>query len=161
MALLIAVMFFILGFSWYHGQALLRKYLNYYAETTSLDQLPAHLGLTDGDNKLTQATKHEEIKRSGSLLIDYQSASSDEEDDNKTKSTIDPIPPTLTMIDSNEDENHLEFIDDSDDNNVFRIHSTGDVVFTVTPGLGVFLTTSSRHTPHVFERVVARIHAVC
>ncbi|CAF4451592.1 unnamed protein product, partial [Adineta steineri] len=29
-----------------------------------------------------------------------------------------------------------------------------------TPGLGVFLTTSSRHTPHVFERVLARVHAL-
>jgi len=37
---------------------------------------------------------------------------------------------------------------------------TGNVVFTVTPGLGIFLTTSSRHTPHVFERVLERIHAL-
>ena len=54
----------------------------------------------------------------------------------------------------------LDFIDEPNDN-TYRVSLTGNVVFTVTPGLGVFLTTSSRHTPHVFERVLERIHAVC
>ncbi|CAF5056791.1 unnamed protein product, partial [Rotaria socialis] len=91
--------------------------------------------------------------------LDYQTASSDEEDDDTTNEKVNMPPESLTNTDTT-DNNRFEFIDDSDDdNNIFRISSTGNVAFTVTPGLGVFLTTSSRHTPHVFERVLARIHA--
>ncbi|CAF3164371.1 unnamed protein product [Rotaria socialis] len=159
-ALLIAIVFFIFGFSWYYGQTLLRKYLNFYAQTTTLIQLPVRLGLSDLNGKLTQESKHEEFKRSGSLLLDYQTASSDEEDDDTTNEKVNMPPESLTNTDTT-DNNRFEFIDDSDDdNNIFRISSTGNVAFTVTPGLGVFLTTSSRHTPHVFERVLARIHAL-
>ena len=56
-------------------------------------------------------------------------------------------------------EDHIALTENPDEPR-FLTSLTGNVVFTVTPGLGVFLTTSSRHTPHVFERVLAHIHAV-
>ncbi|CAF4648400.1 unnamed protein product, partial [Rotaria sp. Silwood2] len=158
-ALLIAIIFFILGFSWYYGQTLLRRYLNCYAQTTTLPQLPIRLGFSNVTDKLLDETKHEQLKRSGSLLIDYQTASSDEEDELKTESMIHILPPSLSSTNNNNDENHLPFIDEADEN-MFLKSPLGNLVFTVTPGLGVFLTTSTRHTPHVFERVLERIHAL-
>ncbi|CAF4459720.1 unnamed protein product, partial [Rotaria sp. Silwood2] len=158
-ALLIAIIFFILGFSWYYGQTLLRRYLNCYAQTTTLPQLPIRLGFSNVTDKLLDETKHEQLKRSGSLLIDYQTASSDEEDELKTESMIHILPPSLSSTNNNNDENHLPFIDEAD-KNMFLKSPLGNLVFTVTPGLGVFLTTSTRHTPHVFERVLERIHAL-
>ena len=71
---------------------------------------------------------------------------------------INILPPLLS-INNNTDNTGLPFIDDTDES-VYHFNVTGSVVFTVTPGLGVFLTTSARHTPHVFERVLERIHAV-
>ncbi|CAF1466544.1 unnamed protein product [Rotaria sordida] len=162
-ALLIAIMFFIFGFSWYYGQTLLRQYLNCHAQTTALPQLSIRLGLSNITNQLTEEIKHEEFKRSNSLLIDYETASSDEENENKTKSMINILPSSSLSMNNNNnnnnDENCLPFIDNADEN-LFLKSPMDNLIFTVTPGLGVFLTTSTRHAPHVFERVLERIHAL-
>ncbi|CAF1122433.1 unnamed protein product [Rotaria sp. Silwood1] len=159
-ALLIAIIFFLIGFSWYYGQTLLRQYLNCYARTTTLPDLPIRLGFINETNQLSEINKHEEFKRSRSLLIDYQTASSDEDDDIKNKPIINIHSSSLSINNNhNDDENPLPFIDETDEN-MFLKRPMDNLVFTVTPGLGIFLTTSTRHTPHVFERVLERIHAL-
>ena len=158
MALLIAFTFFTFGFSWYYGQILLRRHLHCYPQTTALLQLSTRLGFSESTNELGTDLRNEELECSRSLLIDYQAASSDEDDETKSIPMINILPSLLPM-NNNTDNTGLPFIDDTDEN-ACHFNVTGNVVFTVTPGLGVFLTTSSRHTPHVFERVLERIHAV-
>ncbi|UJR22627.1 hypothetical protein I4U23_025668 [Adineta vaga] len=159
-ALLIAIFFFILGFSWYHGQTLLRQHLHCYAQTTALFQLPARLGFLNGTNTIITETKNEELQRSKSLALERQMTNSDEEDARRTIPLINILPPSASLLSDEKDESHNSSVNGHGEDSVFRTSLTGHVVFTITPGLGVFLTTSSRHTPHVFERVLARIHAL-
>jgi hypothetical protein len=154
-ALLVAIVFFILGFAWYYGQTLLRRYLHCYAQTTALQQLPHRLGF---------ASDTTEPERQVSLTYEHHGASSDDDEDADEKTAkpmINILPPTNGYSNGNglAIEDHIALTENSDEPR-FRTSLTGNVVFTVTPGLGVFLTTSSRHTPHVFERVLAHIHAV-
>lgn len=158
-ALLVGVVFFFLGFAWYYGQSLLRRYLHCYAQTTALPQLANRLGLPNDNSEATQT----EFPRSRSFEIDHQTASSDEDDDDgdddkrQSKPIINVLPPMNTVNNGlNESLEERQALKE----NHYRTSATGNVLYTVTPGLGVFLTTSSRHTPHVFERVLAQIHAV-
>ena len=157
-ALLIAIFFFVIGFCWYYGQSILRRYLHVNGQTTALTQLCHRLGV-DSNNESVLTIDNEQLSQQKSLPVEHQSASSDEEDEQKTDPAINILPPIASENGST--INHrISFI-----NNVveseFHMSSSGNIVCTITPGLGVFLTTSSRHTPHVFERVLARIHAVC
>jgi len=158
-ALLVGIVFFFLGFAWYFGQSLLRRYLHCYAQTTALPQLANRLGLPNYSSEATQT----EFPRSRSFEIDHQTASSDDDDDDddnddkrQSKPIINVLPP-MNNVNNGLNES-LEERQVSKENH-YRTSATGNVRYTVTPGLGVFLTTSSRHTPHVFERVLAQIHA--
>jgi len=102
--------------------------------------------------------------RSKSLPVEHQIASSDEEDNNDSEEhnvsnvSVNILPPINT------DENpviyrKISFITNIESTD-FRSNAMRNILCTVTPGLGVFLTTSSRHTPHVFERVLTNIHSV-
>ena len=155
-AVLIAIFFFIIGFCWYYGQTVLRQYLHVHAQTTALAQLSHRFGSTSGSLLTTQESV--QLSNSKILPIEHQTASSDEDDEQKTDPGVNILPPIS-------DENgalhrRITFINNITDTQ-FPTSSSEDVICTITPGLGVFLTTSSRHTPHVFERVLARIHAVC
>lgn len=149
-ALLVAIFFFILGYAWYFGQTQMRQYLHCYAQTTALPQLPHRLGFMSAE----RSTVHEEKEKRQSLLVENQVTSSGDEDEDCSKPIINVLPPATDISINN--GNEIEINEPR-----FRKSITGNVLFTVTPGLGVFLTTSSRHTPHVFERVLAQIHAVC
>jgi len=154
-AVLTAIIFFLIGFCWYYGQTVLRRYIHVHAQTTALTQLAHRFGSTD---KLISSTdENEQLTRSRSFPIEHEAASSDEEDERKTDPAIHTLPPI-----ADEDgplHKRISFVNNFDET-TFPESSSGNVICTITPGLGVFLTTSSRHTPHVFERVLANIHAV-
>ncbi|CAF1257676.1 unnamed protein product [Adineta steineri] len=158
-ALLIAIFFFIIGFSWYYGQTLLRQYLHFNAQTTALFQLPTRLGFLNEVNVSVIEAKHQEYLQSTSLGLERRTIYSDDEDECKSVPLINVLPPSTTSLNTSDGETHFP-INNGYKRNTFRTSLTGNVTFTVTPGLGVFLTTSSRHTPHVFERVLARVHAL-
>lgn len=158
--MLIAAVFFVIGFCWYYGQTVLRRYLHTNAQTTALAQLAHRFGSTCESILTTGENEHGVYSKS--LSIEHQTASSDEEEggggERKTEPTVNILPPI-----NNENapsNNRISFIHDVDET-AFYTNSSRNMLCTITPGLGVFLTTSSRHTPHVFERVLARIHAVC
>jgi hypothetical protein len=155
-ALVVAIVFFVIGFCWYYGQTVLRQYLHAQGQTTALAQLSHRLGSTN-ESILTAET--EQATHSKSLPIEHQTASSDEDDECKTDSAINVLPP-IAGGGAAGMHKRISFIHNVEETE-FHTSSTGNIVCTITPGLGVFLTTSSRHTPHVFERVLARIHAVC
>ena len=155
--MLIALVFFILGFCWYYGQTVLRRYLHTNAQTTALAQLAHRFGSTS--ESISTAGDHEHAMLSKNLSIEHQTASSDEEEEGERKvdATVNILPPINN--ESAPFNNRISFIHDVDET-AFYTDSSRNMLCTITPGLGVFLTTSSRHTPHVFERVLARIHAV-
>lgn len=154
--MLIAVVFFIIGFCWYYGQTVLRRYLHTNAQTTALAQLSHRFG--SASDSILSTGENEHGMHSNRLSIEHQTASSDEEEgDRKLDPTVNILPPI-----NNENvlaNNRISFIHDVDET-AFYADATRNMICTITPGLGVFLTTSSRHTPHVFERVLTRIHAV-
>ena len=159
-ALLVAMVFFTFGFAWYYGQTLLRRYLHCYAQTTALQQLPHRLGFA---SETTESKARESVQQDRSMY-ERHAASSDEDDDadqKQPKQMINILPPTNGYSNGNglAVEDHIALTENPEEPR-FRTSLTGNVVFTVTPGLGVFLTTSSRHTPHIFERVLGHIHAV-
>lgn len=110
------------------------------------------------NESILTAADHERSVHSKSIPIEHQSASSDEDEEQNTNPEINILPP----IENERGHSHkrISFVNNVDET-AFHTHESGNIVCTVTPGLGVFLTTSSRHTPHSFERVLARIHAVC
>ena len=150
-AFLVASVFFILGYAWYFGQNLLRQYLHCYAQTTPLTQMPTRLGY----NNDAAETSRDDLVRRNSCFIDHSSDNIDDEDEcgSATAPMIHILPASAEIANSNGNGH-------TTDEHGFRKSLTGNVVFTITPGLGVFLTTSSRNTPHAFERVLAQIHAV-
>jgi len=155
-AVVTAACFFTIGFCWYYGQTVLRRYLHVNAQTTALVQLSHRFGSTN--ESLLTIEENERLSHSKSLPVEHQTASSDEDDESKTDPTINVLPPI-----ANEDGalyKRISFVNNVDER-AFNTSSSGNIICTITPGLGVFLTTSSRHTPHVFERVLERIHAVC
>jgi hypothetical protein len=156
-AVLIAIFFFVIGFCWYYGQTVLRRYLHVNAQTTALAQLAHRFGSTD--ESILTTRESEQLTHSRSLPVEHQSASSDEdeEDVHGAGPTVKILPPISS--DNTGANRRITFMNDIDDE-AFHTDSSENTLCTVTPGLGVFLTTSSRHTPHVFERVLTRIHAV-
>jgi hypothetical protein len=156
-ALVIAVGFFVIGFCWYYGQTVLRQYLHVHAQTTALAQLSHRFGSTSESTLTT--TENEQLTRSTSLSVEHQTASSDEDEEREIYPRI-KILPSIANGNGSPINKRISFINNIDES-AFHTSSSGNIICTITPGLGVFLTTSSRHTPHVFERVLARIHAVC
>lgn len=110
---------------------------------------------------MSQEDSH--LARSKSLPVEHQIASSDEEDNcsdehNVSNVSVNILPP----INTNENPvicRKISFITNIESTD-FRSNDMRNILCTVTPGLGVFLTTSSRHTPHIFERVLTNIHSV-
>ena len=145
-ALLVAIIFFILGFSWYYGQSALRYYLHCYAKTTTLVQLPERLGLP--------SVQLNHVSNRDSLEINYELGSSSDDDDEDDVNNH-PTKPILHHTSSVRNRKN-----DTNESLEERRPLRNTESHTVTPGLGVFLTTSSRHNPHVFERVLDQIHAV-
>jgi hypothetical protein len=156
------MIFFTIGFCWYYGQMTLRRYLHCHAQTTALVQLSHRLGSSNVANESIALAESDNLSHSKSFAVEHQSASSDEDDERKTEPTINILPPSSSTVNENGHSisHRITFINTADVT-TFNTSSSGNIVCSVTPGLGVFLTTSSRHTPHVFERVLARIHAVC
>ncbi|UJR26449.1 hypothetical protein I4U23_007779 [Adineta vaga] len=156
-AVLIAIFFLILGFCWYYGQGILRQYLHNNAQTTALTQLTRRLGMDTSEEPILQAENHP-LPHEKSIPVEHQTTSSDEDDEHR----IDPASNILQpMISENASSktNRISFIN-MNDQTEFHTSTAGSIACTITPGLGVFLTTSSRHTPHVFERVLERVHAL-
>ena len=88
-ALLVAIVFFVLGFSWYYGQSALRRYLHVYAKTTALAQLPNRLGLP--------ILPLDQPPTRDSVAIDYEMGSSSSDDDDAHDHHAHPTRPILPV----------------------------------------------------------------
>jgi K+ transporter len=68
-AILIALIFFIIGYSWYYGQKRLKIYLRVQSTTTKLNELPMRFGLTSQRQKSIFVVNNEHFDIQSNDLI--------------------------------------------------------------------------------------------
>jgi KUP system potassium uptake protein len=161
-AILIGTCFSILGFSWYFGQLQLHRFLKIHAPTTNLQNLAFRLGLVNSDYRNNPRNSLHELPIFSTTAYPTD-ADNESDSDSDTDSGINDterlprvrsrvfliknvpiassqnIPPDFQNIDPN---------------------TNGMIPAVITPGVACFLTTSKKHTPHVFENFISRVHAV-
>ena len=135
-AILIALIFFVIAYSWFYGENKLKIYMRIQSTTDQLNNLQKRFGLTDQRqqsilfvrNQLFDIENQFEIEED---LIDEQQQSS-------TKThfhLINQLP--------------IESISNSIENSLI-----------LTPGIACFLTRQSRNTPHIFENYIRLTHSL-
>ncbi|CAF0908636.1 unnamed protein product [Didymodactylos carnosus] len=133
-AILIAVVLFLLSFCWFYGNWCLKQFFHGYVQTKSLEELQMRLGVKS-ISEMSPAP----------VIDDNNNA---EDDDSDTESHIAIIP-------------HQRQVSlDSD----LRISSQNSLInqeqLNIMSGLGCFLTNSRKYTPHVFESFLRRTHII-
>ncbi|CAF1278754.1 unnamed protein product, partial [Didymodactylos carnosus] len=140
-AILIALIFFVIGFSWYYGQERLKNYMNVQSTTASLNDLPMRFGLR------TQRLKS--VSVADNQRFDIQNISDDDDSPPSPHNQVYSRISVLTNVPFSSSQNQIE------------LHGLGEQIsVSVTPGVGCFLTHNRRQTPHVFENHVQLLHSV-
>jgi K+ transporter len=162
-AILIATGFFILGFCWFFGEMNLRRFLKIRAQPTSLHKLSARLGFLNNNTHQNFQYSFTDLPIAQTVNgIDFGNESDSNSDSDiayhaNTNRVLPKVQNRILLIknvplaSSNNIRFHLERTDEN-------THGTIPVV--ITPCVGCFLTTSKKHTPHVFENFLAHMHAV-
>ena len=160
-AIVIAVCFFIFGFCWFFGQMNLNRFLKHQSQTTNLHTLAIRLGLANNNSRQNSVYSLNDL----------------------------PVVPTANRIEFEEDSDSDsdDFLGEQRNGKLSKIQSqvhllqnvpvvstvciplelgrsstaANDAISAViTPGVGCFLTTSKKHTPHVFENFLFHMHSV-
>jgi K+ transporter len=131
-ALLIALIFFVIGYSWYYGQNRLKAYMRFQLRTSALNELSMRFGLT--------SQRQQSIYIANNQYFDNKDLSDSDSD------TINPI------------ENHLNVLTNVSLSNGNPIEDETSI--SVTPGVACFLTHNSRKTPHVFESYIRLLRSI-
>ena len=164
-AIMIAFGIFIPGFCWFFGQLSLRRFLRIHASTTNLHTLWMRL------NSLSNSSRHNSRYSSADLPIistangiefsveSDSDSDSDSDMDFETKRK-EPLPkvqslvlllknvPVVSSTNIPVEFQHTDLTTD---------HA---ISAAMTPGVACFLTNSKKHTPHVFENYLSRLHSV-
>ncbi|CAF1102347.1 unnamed protein product [Adineta steineri] len=136
-AILIALIFFLIGYSWYYGEKKLKTYMRIQSTTCQLNQLPRRFGLTTQRQKSIFISNNQHFDIQYTVDDNDSDIIDDDDDDNKNHLNILTHVPLSTI--SNEIElNNLE----------------NSREISVTPGVACFLTCSSRQTPDIFENYI-------
>ncbi|CAF1547762.1 unnamed protein product, partial [Didymodactylos carnosus] len=157
-ALIIALILFTFGFCWYYGQGKLRRYLHHHVKTTTLCRLPYRFGLTalsSNDSQLIPTT----VDGKTTICINQHYPDSDTD----SASSYDGYHDKRSTEDYSSLHGHVSLVTDvaiTAVGNTVDFHNNAGITASITPGLGVFLTTSSTYTPHVFENLLKRLHAI-
>jgi potassium uptake protein len=160
-AIVIGTCFSILSFSWYFGQLQLHRFLKIHAPTTRLQTLTIRLGLANSNyrnNLLNSLPEIPLISTTNQIDIENES-NSDSDSDFKTNDTegLSRIRSRIFLIKNVPIASSHNIPGDFQnvDPNMKCI-----IPAVITPGVGCFLTTSKKYTPHVFENFLFRMHAV-
>jgi KUP system potassium uptake protein len=160
-AIVIGTCFSILSFSWYFGQLQLRRFLKMHAPTTHLQTLTFRLGLANNNyrNNSVNSLPALPVISTTNQIDSGNDSDSDSDTDFRTNHTDDlPIVQSRIFLTKNvpiASSHHIP----ADFHNVDPNQSC-IIPAVITPGVGCFLTTSKKHTPHVFEKFLSRMHAV-
>jgi KUP system potassium uptake protein len=151
----------ILSFSWYFGELQLRRFLKMHAPTTQLQTLALRLNLV---NSHYQSYSRNSIPELPVIVTANQNdmlneSDSDSDTDFKTNDTggLSRAQSRIILIKNLSIASSYNMPPDfqSTDPNMRCI-----IPAVITPGVGCFLTTSKKYTPHVFENFLFRMHAV-
>jgi K+ transporter len=151
----------ILSFSWYFGESQLRRFLKMHAPTTQLQTLALRLNLV---NSHYQSYSRNSIPELPVIVTANQNdmlneSDSDSDTDFKTNDTggLSRAQSRIILIKNLSIASSYNMPPDfqSTDPNMRCI-----IPAVITPGVGCFLTTSKKYTPHVFENFLFRMHAV-
>lgn len=160
-ALAIGSCFFTLGFSWYFGQLQLRRFLKIHAPTTDLKSLPSRLGLANNNGQNSSPILSVNSRTNQMNVEDESDSDSDTDTDTDFKvdheTKLRKVPSEVIIIkDASKPISHSISCDfQNTDQNI-----NGVIPAAITPGVGCFLTTSKKYTPHVFENFLCRSHAI-
>ncbi|CAF2581158.1 unnamed protein product [Rotaria sp. Silwood2] len=162
-AILIGCGFFILGFCWFFGQLQLRRFLRGHSQTTSLNILVIRLGLLirgsrqDSQFSLTDIPIITTAKGTHGDNISLSDSDSDVDFDTNDNETLPRVQSRVQLIQS------VPITSSSNTSFNFELNNmnANDVIpAVVTPGVACFLTTSKKHTPHVFESFLSHMHSI-
>ena len=160
-AIVIGTCFSILSFSWYFGQMQLRRFLKIHAPTTELQTLPFRLGLVDSNYRsysLNSLPDLPVISTTNQIDSGNESDSDSDADFSTNDTERSPRGQSRVFLIKNVPAASSHNIPA----NFQNIDPTLNCMIpaVITPGVGCFLTTSKKHTPHVFENFLSRMHAV-
>ncbi|CAF0977134.1 unnamed protein product [Didymodactylos carnosus] len=159
-AILIAVLFSLLGFCWYYGQLRLRHFLHHHSQTTLLNDLPMRLGLNiqrqnsiciSPDASVSQTNtfddQHEQI-----VLHSSSDSDNDEHEQSikRSQSRIALVQNVPIISKSNKDGTLIT---------MNKIEQNALAV-SITPGIGCFITHNNKRTPYVFENFIELMHSI-
>lgn len=130
MAILIALVFFFIGFSWYYGEKQFKSYLNQQYPRVPLNDLPMRFGLT--------YERQPSIYLSDNDQLDFDSENFDEIENQSFQ--IHSIVDRLNIL------NNLSFSFPSN-----RMEFTDSKVISIAPGIACFLTDDASQSPSIFE----------
>jgi len=160
-AIVIACGFFIFGFCWFFGELHLNRFLKNHSQTTSLHTLSIRLGLANN------VTRHNSVNSVGDLpvistanRIEFEEDSDSDCDtvfEEKPKRKLPKVQSQIHLVQSVPTISSLHI--------PIEFELTDQVIHdgipaVITPGVGCFLTTSKKHTPHVFENFLSHMHSV-
>jgi potassium uptake protein len=162
-AIVIATGFFILGFCWFFGELNLHRFLKTHVRPTNLHTLSARLGFLNNNTHQNHQYSFADLPLMQTVdQIDFGNESDSNSDSDidyqANKSRILPkVQNRVLLIKSvpRVSPNNIPSPFGRTDENT---HGTIPVV--ITPCVGCFLTTSKKHTPHLFENFLAYMHAV-
>jgi KUP system potassium uptake protein len=160
-AIVIAVGFFIFGFCWFFGQMNLFRFRKTHSQTTSLHTLSIRLGLSNNNTRLNSRYSLSDLPViSTTNRIQFEEDSDSDSDDIFAVQHKEKLPKVQSQV------NLIQNVPVASSHNIPMEFeqtegSTNDrIEAVITPGVGCFLTTSKKHTPHVFENFLFHMHSV-
>ncbi|CAF0901121.1 unnamed protein product [Adineta steineri] len=161
-AIVISIFFFIFGFCWYFGQMNLRRFQKVHTQTTSLHTLAIRLGLSTGNTRDNSRNSLPDLPIiSTANPIDFHDDSDSNSDDEfqvKNKKTLPKVHSRVRLVE-NIPVRSVSIIS-SYLHNSNNGHEDNTIPAVVTPFVGCFLSSSTKHTPHVFENYLTRTSSV-
>jgi len=159
-AILISLIFFLIGFSWYYGEIKLKDYLRLQSMKAKLNDLPMRFGLKSQRQKSIfvvnnpqfdiQSKLHFQIRIKNVELIYLDLSSSEDEEEEEDEEIVSRIGIENRLSVLRNVSFSIEGIE-----NVSGISSV-----SVTPCVGCFLTHNRRSTPDVFENCIRLLHSI-
>ncbi len=160
-AILIACCFFIFGFCWFFGQINLNRFLKYHSQTTSLRTLSIRLGLGNNSTRQNSRFSIGDLPMiSTANRIEFEEDSDSDSDDifeGKQKGKLHKVQSKVQLIENVPVTSSLHIPIEFE----LKERVMDDIIpAVITPGVGCFLTSSKKHTPHVFENFLFHMHSV-
>ncbi|CAF1343571.1 unnamed protein product, partial [Didymodactylos carnosus] len=162
-AIVIASCFFILGYCWFFGQMNLRRFLNVHAHTTSLHTLSIRLGLLNNNTRQNSQYSLADLpvlataNRINFVPESDSDSNSDSGYETKYNGKLPKVQSRILLVQNVPLASSTNIPFDFDRTSA---DTSSAIPAVVAPCVGCFLTSSKKHTPHVFENFLSRMHTI-